>query len=238
MLKAWCETDGADIVREVVSAVPSVGLINQSFEAIPCSSQIVLQSRHPTRAVASIVQKLTSSSRACNLASCLDKQWLAMHKAILQHECTPIVEPKLTRPRIPECWKVGLCLCGPSGKAVASIRTNLYSHMKMFCKGSLADRALLVDRRLVVRLEGQAPGDVQASPWAVALQPDHGPTVVFWHVASHSFSPYESSFLPLALKGEDAFSAVTELRLEVHIINLCLLPCKLGVPAFHVWNMG
>lgn len=140
------------------------------------------------------------------------------HRPVMHADCPEISQG--TDERHKHCREAGRCVCQPHTKDLQRIRNQYYACLKRLCKPKTSQRDKLGQHALVACLRGvRAVAD--DSPWGQAISEMMGPSAVgmdechWWHIASHSFSPYRSCMRKLTFMRDTEVDGMLEIELEV-----------------------
>ena len=237
-LASWVRSQGRGSVNRLGTGVPQLLPLVPWLQGVPSCSAPLVEFAHPTQALASTFVGIAQSSQSSNLHKALHSDWQVKHEPIMHKDCKPILEQKDKKPRVPLCSVVGLCLCGPEGARMASMRAAFYRRLKLAFPTKSEKKALLVNRFAVLKLEGRR-GPIEDA-WGQAAAENQGAdagsiAIDMWlHVGSHSFKPYRSSFRLLNFVSDsraDGGLYITELeatksirvwKIVVSFVVLCL----------------
>lgn len=221
-LEKWVDDAGAAMVKQFVEAVPAVGPVAASLQGVPQELGPCMRYRMNTRLAAEVGHFAAGCGHQSKLPACLETDWSAKHKPILQSESPTIREADGTRKRKstapPSCDTVGFCICG-SEKMLVTLRSNAIKEMKRPFRLNSANKALLLDKFIVLKLRGHRKGDT--SHWGRAIarleqrSPEPEDKVFFLHIGHPCLSPYEPTFKVMDFLYAEEYLGCQEIHLQV-----------------------
>lgn len=187
-LVAYRSTQGAEVVRQVVQAVPELAQFSLKAEPLGPFACVEVQPPQPDEVAGSLAWAHASS--ASNLSASLSRAWEQAHATLWQASC-PAVEETAGQEESP-CLAAGICLCSEAGKRLKLLGGRLLAAMKrIFPKGS-QNRRLLLDGQVVVRLMGEPAEDASYED----MLADSTEMVDEWlHIGLMYLSPFRPTFL-------------------------------------------
>lgn len=200
VIKDFAKGPGVELLSEIVGVFPMLARLKDSLMAMPPNGGLCGHVRFAARS-ADMAQRAFAIDaapghkfRQCTLGSCLDAYWASRHRPIFSGEWTG---PELRGvAQETACFKAGHCLCCTDGRRLYRFRNSFLRAMKSLTQKDTAERGLLMDGMLVWRLRGRpresffgAQEDSEDSDPNNYLD-----TIVFWHVAAMSLSPYQPVF--------------------------------------------
>ena len=118
----------------------------------------------------------------------------------------------------PPCSAIGRCICSPPYNKTFEIRNAFHAITKRLCPKESDAHALLLVRKLFVRLECWPP---ELDYWSAALADlaadgRYEKRVLWWHIGAHSMKPYRFCFRSMSC-ANDAPDDNGLVTLEVNI---------------------
>ena len=214
----WLATSGLAEVRKLAELHPDISRLAFALEGEPSALCNAVRMVHPTGSTASLFNAATVSSKRCNVAQGLNLDWDAKHRCIFHKECPPIPQEKQQFAKVPACWELGFCACGPVGALLGLMRRKFHVQMKAAFKLKSLERELLSSKFIVAKLH-LTKAEVN-DPWALASAHSQGlgstgiDKAVFWHIGAHTFTPFQSTVRVLKYVKEQVVGGQLEVELS------------------------
>lgn len=233
----WRERHQAKAIEKAQCVCPRLTQIG-SFAVLPSLASPVLRYLPASKEAASLAKQVAEASRKSNLNKALLDDWLAKHRPIMHQEAPPIVENAHGLRAKPPCWKVGVCICDDRGKKAERFRSSFYGSLKSVGPRGSLFREQLGNKYIIVHLQGHRVAE--ESVWGATVVEAHGQDrrvaddkmTGYWHIAAHSFSPFQSTFRKLDFVRESQRAGIAELELKALSPRLCWFDTLLGKGLF------
>eukprot|EP00971_Amphidinium_carterae_P202492 4017824-Amphidinium_carterae.3 len=183
-LAAFDKNHSLDVLNMLQSTFPAYPWDSKKLVLLPGSGPTVLLPALPSVDATQALAWATSS-RASNLATSLEAQWVSGHQLLQQTDCKSCNTVPV--PKQP-CRQAHTCICDQAGKLLLKFKNKVIAAMKAHFK-TKEDRSLLTKGEVVLCLQRLEPCQHDE----VGEQPN----VVWLHISHMSLSPFSPVFSTL-----------------------------------------
>eukprot|EP00971_Amphidinium_carterae_P351486 6492137-Amphidinium_carterae.2 len=189
LLQAFQGSDGKEIVKKAISALPCLSALEGFLEPVPSTASMMCLKVSGELAKQKALETLSWSVEhvQSNLGPCLEKLWTNLHTTVdaVDPEALPEVGPRDSGKK--PCLQAGICLSTPDGKQVHKFKNVCLQQMKQQFKSG-EQKALLKHGHIVMHLTTE-DGDPTSFPETLA--PEHEEH--FFHIGLMYFNPYRAT---------------------------------------------